>query len=468
MTPRYRLLIVDDEPRMCQILTIAARKWGYEVRTAENGVAALGQLDEFCPELVISDIKMPAMDGETLLRHLKTRLPDTQVILMTAFGTVKGAVEAVKAGAFDYILKPFDNEELRVTLSRAAEFLTLRTDNASMRHELGFRYRADSLIGSSQGMQQVGAMIERVGPTRATVMVTGESGTGKELVARAIHARSTRASGPFVAINCAALTSTLLESELFGHEKGAFTGAMKTHRGKFEEADGGTIFLDEIGEVDNSFQTKMLRVLQEGTFERVGGNATMKVDARIVAATNRTLLDEVAAGKFREDLYYRLNVVPIHLPPLRDRKEDIPALVDHFLMKFAKESKAAPKTLMPDAVEALTNAPWRGNVRELENTIERAVILSRSNQITIDDLWLPSMDALGTDARSASLAHDGAAALIDNAHFKLPLSEFVEEMTKRRVIAALDATGWKKLEAADALGVDRATLYRMIKKFEIG
>jgi DNA-binding NtrC family response regulator len=276
---------------------------------------ALEQLDEFGPELVISDIKMPAMDGETLLRHLKSRLPDTQVILMTAFGSVKGAVESVKAGAFDYILKPFDNEELRVTLARAAEFLTLRTDNASMRHELGFRYRADSLIGKSQGMQQVGAMIERVGPTRATVLVTGESGTGKELVARAIHQRSTRASGPFVAINCAALTSTLLESELFGHEKGAFTGAMKTHRGKFEEADGGTIFLDEIGEVDNSFQTKMLRVLQEGTFERVGGNATLKVDARIVAATNRTLLDEVAAGKFREDLYYRLNVVPIHLPP---------------------------------------------------------------------------------------------------------------------------------------------------------
>ena len=468
MTPRYRLLIVDDEPRMCQILTIAARKWGYEVRTAENGAVALEQLDEFSPELVITDIKMPAMDGETLLRHLRSRLPDTQVILMTAFGSVKGAVDAIKAGAFDYILKPFDNEELRVTLARAAEFLKLRTDNASMRHELGFRYRADSLIGASQGMQQVGAMIERVGPTRATVLITGESGTGKELVARAIHNRSTRASGPFVAINCAALTATLLESELFGHEKGAFTGAMKTHRGKFEEADGGTIFLDEIGEVDNSFQTKMLRVLQEGTFERVGGNATLKVDARIVAATNRTLLDEVAAGKFREDLYYRLNVVPIHLPPLRDRREDIPELAMHFLMKVAKESNVAPKTLSQDAIDALRNAHWRGNVRELENTIERAVILSRANEITIDDLWLPSMDALLPDQKVSASGEGAANSHIGDADFKLPLSDFVEEMTKRRVIAALDTTGWKKLEAAEALGVDRATLYRMIKKFEIG
>ncbi len=467
MSPRYRLLIVDDEPRMCKILSIAAQKWGYEVRTEENGQKAIELIESFHPEIVVTDIKMPVMDGQTLLERIRAGNPNTQVVLMTAYGSVKGAVDAIKAGAFDYILKPFDNEELRVTIARAAEMLQLRNENSNLRHEFGLRFGAQTIIGGSAAVQGVVDMIERVAPSRANVLVTGESGTGKELVARAIHARSTRAQGPFVAINCAALTSTLLESELFGHEKGAFTGALRTHRGKFEEADGGTIFLDEIGEVDNAFQTKLLRVLQEGTFERVGGNSTLRVDARIVAATNKNLKDEVAAGRFREDLYYRLNVVPIHIPPLRERREDIRELAQHFLLKHARESGGATKLLSADAVEMLRSAPWRGNVRELENTIERAVILSRSNEITADDLWLHPAEFSTQDGRMAPGAGAPSSPRIEDEHMRLPLAAFLDEITKKRVIAALDATGWRKMETAEALGVDRATLYRMIKRFEI-
>jgi DNA-binding NtrC family response regulator len=464
--PRYRLLIVDDEPRMTQVLGILADRWGYEVRTASNGEEALKTLQEFPAELVVTDLKMPGLDGEGLLHQVRARYPETAVIMMTAHATVKSAVEAMKAGAFDYVMKPFENEELRLTMERAVDYARLKKDNAYMRRELGERYKVDNIIGDSPLIAAVLQLIERVAPTRATVMVTGESGTGKELVAKAIHFRSTRSTGPFVRVNCAALAETLLESELFGHEKGSFTGAVRTHRGKFEEADGGTIFLDEIGETSNNFQTKLLRVLQEGVLTRVGGNASIKVDVRVVAATNRDLQKRVREGEFREDLFFRLNVVPIHLPSLRERPSDIPLLAKHFIKIASQENDLPPKELSPDAEAALKVYDWRGNVRELENTIERAVILSREAVITGEDLWLPTAPT-ATDAAGPGHEGVGGGYHLTQEVLSKQLAPFLDEMSKVRVLHALDQTGWRKQEAADLLGIDRATLYRQMKKFGI-
>ncbi|MBX3728340.1 MAG: sigma-54-dependent Fis family transcriptional regulator [Candidatus Sumerlaeia bacterium] len=454
--PRYRLLIVDDEARICQLLSLLASRWGYEVRTASNGHQALAALDEYPAEVVLTDLKMPGMDGDELLREVKSRQPDSIVIMMTAHATVKSAVESMKAGAYDYIMKPFDNDELRLIIERALHHRDLVTENRALRAELGVRFQPGNIIGDSSAMQQVLELIDRVGPTKATVLITGESGVGKELVARAIHQRSTRSDRPFVALNCAALTETLLESELFGHEKGAFTGAMRTHHGKFEDADGGTIFLDEIGETDNTFQTKLLRVLQESVIVRVGGNDPIRVDVRVLAASNRDLKRLVAEGRFREDLFYRLQVVPLHIPPLRERREDIEALARHFVTKACQENGLGRRELSPDAVRALRNAEWRGNVRELENTIERAVILTRGEVIEVEDLWLPPVDADAARRASARAGDDLA---------DLPLNDFIEAMTQRHVLRVLERTGWKKQDAAEALGIDRATLYRMIKRF---
>lgn len=453
MSPRYRLLIVDDEPRMREILSLLASRWGYDVRTAAGGREALETLEDFAAEVVVTDLRMPEVDGEALLREVRVRHPQTVVILMTAHATVRSAVEAMKAGAFDYIMKPFDNDELHMLVDRAIEHRQLVAENKALKAELGRRFDAHNIIGDSMAMGRVLEMIDRVGPTKATVLITGESGVGKELVARAVHQRSDRAYMPFVALNCAALTETLLESELFGHERGAFTGASRTHRGKFEEADGGTIFLDEIGETTNGFQTKLLRVLQEGVLVRVGGTETIQVDVRVIAATNKDLERMVDAGEFREDLFYRLQVVPLEIPPLRERREDIPLLASHFVKKACQENGLSARRLSPDAMAALESAEWRGNVRELENTIERAVILTREEEIGVDDLWLPPSDGA---RQQPTLRQDLAG---------LPLGDFVDEMTKQHVLRALEATNWKKQEAADRLGVDRATLYRMIKRF---
>ncbi|MCB2156617.1 sigma-54 dependent transcriptional regulator [bacterium] len=458
MKPKYRLLIVDDEPRMCQVLNLLATRWGYEVRTAQSGRDALEVLNDFPAEVVVSDLKMPGMGGDELLREVRARYPDAMVIMMTAHATVKSAVEAMKAGAFDYIMKPFDNDELRLTIDRATEHRDLRTENKELRAELGRRYKPDNLIGESREMQAVFNMVERVAPTKATVLITGESGVGKEVVARAIHQRSSRAGEPFVALNCAALTETLLESELFGHEKGAFTGASRSHRGKFEEADGGTIFLDEIGETSNNFQTKLLRVLQEGVLVRVGGNDPIKVDARVIAATNKDLKGMVDRGEFREDLFYRLQVVPLEIPPLRQRRSDIAPLAQHFVVKACQENGLPKRELADEAIKLLENEDWRGNVRELENTIERAVILSRGERIEADDLWLTPSDSPLASPKSG-------ATNIPSELSHLKLSDFIDEMTKRYVLRMLDERQWRKQEAAEALGIDRATLYRMIKRF---
>jgi DNA-binding NtrC family response regulator len=469
---RYRLLIVDDEPRMTQVLGILAEKWGFQVKTASSAEEALRVLLDYAAEIIVTDLKMPGMDGAQLLNHIRALYPDASVILMTAHATVKSAVQAMRDGAFDYIMKPFENEELRLTIERAAEYSKLKQDNAYMRRELGVRYNVDNIIGDSPPIKEVLRLIERVAPTRATVLITGESGTGKELIAKAIHFRSTRATGPYVRVNCAALAESLLESELFGHEKGAFTGAHRTHRGKFEEADGGTIFLDEIGETSNNFQTKLLRVLQEGMITRVGGSKDMPVDVRVVTATNRILEERVKEGEFREDLFFRLNVVPIHLPALRERRGDIPMLADHFVKKAAEENGIPPKRLSTEAEEILGKHEWPGNVRELENTIERAVILSPETDIMAGDLWMPvgrgPMAPLGNMESSAEIpAEDGQSVRLPQTLLQKTLTSYMDEMTRIRVLHALDKTGWRKQEAADQLGIDRATLYRQMKKLNL-
>jgi len=455
MSPVYRLLIVDDEPRICEIISMLAKRWGYVPSTASNGKEALEKFDELQPQIVLSDLKMPEMNGDELLVEIKKRSSLTEVVMMTAHATVKSAVEAMKSGAFDYIMKPFDNDELQVILNRAAEHRRMKVENSSMRAELTIKFNPDNIIGQSPAMESVHDMIHRVGPTKATVLILGESGVGKELVARAIHNNSQVADKPFIPLNCAALTETLLESELFGHEKGAFTGASRMHTGKFEDADGGTIFLDEIGETTMGFQTKLLRVLQEGTFSRVGGNDSIKVDVRVIAATNKNLEKMVEEGSFREDLYYRLKVVPLEIPPLRKRKEDIELLATHFVKKACQDNGLNNRSLTTEAIDALKNEDWRGNVRELENTIERAVILTRGNEIGVDDLWLPP-----SNEKPYSLE-------IDSELTEMPLTEFVDEMTKQHVIRALDKKSWKKQDAAEFLQIDRATLYRMIKRFGI-
>lgn len=453
MATKGHILIVDDEPRMRQVLSLLLQKWGYRVETAPSGKEALGTLGETHCDVMLTDLKMPGMEGDELLRLVKKEYPTLPVIIMTAFGTVKSAVEAMKAGAYDYILKPFDNEELRLTLERAIQYHRLLEANASMRSELVNRYHPDNIIGGGKAIREVLDLVERVARSRATVLIQGESGTGKELIARAIHYHSARASGPFVAINCAALTESLLESELFGHVRGAFTGAERAHRGKFAEADEGTLFLDEIGETSNAFQSKLLRVLQEGEIIPVGGNEPVRVDVRVLAATNRDLERLVREGKFREDLFYRLRVVPITIPPLRQRREDIPELARFFAVRTAQENGITYKPLTDEAIELLKQAEWKGNVRELENTIERAVILSRGDKIGPEDIWLPLDRA------------DDTPKLIDASLANLPLNEFIDEVTRRHILRALERKGWRRIEAAEELGIDRATLYRMIKRY---
>ena len=382
-----RILIVDDEKNYLLVLSALLGGEGYEVMTAPSGARALALVEEDEPDLVITDMRMPRMSGVQLIQELKERLPDLPVIVMTAFGTVENAVEAMKAGAIDYITKPFENQELLMTVERALKMRRLMTQNRLLREELGKGRGFEEIVGDSKAMREVFELVDKVAATRATVLLTGESGTGKELIARAIHNRSPRANEPFVAVNCMALTETLLESELFGHEKGSFTGATGRRKGRFELAHKGTLFLDEVGEIAPSLQVKLLRVLQERTFERVGGNQPISVDVRIVAATNRDLGVAVAEGVFREDLFYRLNVVRIDLPPLRERLEDLPALVAHFVAKYASEmGRQAPK-VTPEAMRRMYAHTWPGNVRELENALERAVILA-GEEIRPSDLPL--------------------------------------------------------------------------------
>jgi len=380
------ILIVDDERNYLLVLKALLADAGYEVITCDNAGEALEVTSSHDLDLVITDMRMPGVDGMEFLVQLRSLQPEIPVIMMTAYATVEKAVEAMKSGAFDYITKPFKNEELILTIRKALEMHRLKQENRLLSQELQERFKFGNIVGKSKAMRQVYEIIEKVAQTRASVLITGESGTGKELIARAIHFNSPRSDKPFVSVNCSALPETLLESELFGHERGAFTGAVTRRKGRFELAHNGTLFLDEVGDMSPALQVKLLRVLQEMRFERVGGTATLQVDARLVAASNRDLKREVEIGRFREDLYYRLKVVHIHMPPLRERRDDIPLLVHHFLRKVAKANGLPVKKVSHEALKYLYQYDWLGNVRELENVIERAVILCDGDEVRPQDL----------------------------------------------------------------------------------
>lgn len=442
-----RVLIADDEANMRWVLERALSKAGYDVETVEDGQLALDRALAERPDLVLLDLKMPKRDGLSVLKMLKAHYPDLMIVMMTAHGSTATAVEAMKAGAHDYLMKPFDIEELLITVSKAFEVESLREQVDYLKGEV----QSDGwqLVGSSDSMQAVKHLVERVALTPATVLIQGESGTGKELVAHAIHTLSPRVNGPFIRVNCAALTETLLESELFGHEKGAFTGAHARKTGRFELADGGTLFLDEIGELSFNVQSKLLRVLQERMFERVGGEKTIKVDVRIITATNRDLLKEAQEGRFREDLYYRLSVFPIFIPPLRERREDIPYLAEHFLKKLRTYGQC--KTLGQGVLTQLMAYDWPGNVRELENVVERMVIISQEAVIGVEGL--PVFNTISKEEKgrpgSIELPPEGVS---------------LEELEKSFLRQAMEQTGGNQSQAAKRLGLSRhAFLYRLEK-----
>ncbi|HZU83049.1 MAG TPA: sigma-54 dependent transcriptional regulator [Polyangiaceae bacterium] len=430
---RARVVVADDEASARSGLATLLREEGFEVAVAEDGLKALALVQENAPDVLITDLRMPGLDGIELLRRVREIDPDIIVVLMTAFAEVETAVRAMHEGAEHYLTKPLQIDELVLVLGRALERRKLRNEATELRARLKERLRFDNLIGSSPAMQEVFNVIEQVAPTKATVLISGESGTGKELVAQAIHENSPRAHAPFVKLHCAALAETILESELFGHEKGSFTGAAGRREGRFKQADGGTLFLDEIGEISPSIQVKLLRFLQERSFERVGGNETLKVDVRVIAATNRDLAAEVANGKFREDLYYRLNVVNVEMPPLRARPSDLLPLATHFLQRFAKENGKRIEGFADDAVERITGYRWPGNVRELENVIERAVVLCDGSRLTAKHL--PA--GVGAVPRGAVRIPGSAMA----------------EIERHAILTTLEACGGRTTQAAQMLDI---------------
>ncbi len=449
-----RILVVDDEQSMRELLSIMLRKEGYDVVAAANGESAVKAVQTDIYDLVITDIRMPKVDGIELLRTVKEVSPETVVIVITAFATTETAIDAMKLGAYDYITKPFKNEEIKLVIQKALEKRLLRKENILLRREIESRVGFDNFIGTSEAMQRVFALIRQVADTTSTVLITGESGTGKELVARAIHARSSRKNSPFVTVNCGALPETLLESELFGYMKGAFTGAVANKQGLFEAANGGTIFLDEISATTPALQIKLLRVLQEREFKRVGGTADLKVDVRVIAASNKDLQAAVGQGTFREDLYYRLNVFPINLPPLRDRREDIPHLVDYFLRKKAPGPEA--KKLAPESLKVLMSYRWPGNVRELENAVERLSILAPGDTIRVEHI----PDAMKHHAPSADLVP------LDIPDGGLDLEGVMRNAERTLLYKALQRTGGNKTEAAKLLGLTFRSFRHKLQKYE--
>ena len=441
------ILIVEDEAKMLRVLELHLAGEGFTTHTAQDAEAGLKILNRENVDLVVTDFKLPGKDGLEFLQAIKKVDAAMPVVVMTAYGNVETAVEVMKAGGSDYILKPFPLAELSLVVRKELDGRRLRDENRALREAVGHRYSYRNIVARSAKMQEVLALIERVAPTNSTVLLGGESGVGKDLIARAIHEHSRRAAGPFVKINCTAIPENLLESELFGYEKGAFTGATATKPGKFELADGGTIFLDEIGDVPPSIQVKLLRVLQEREFERLGGTKTLKVDVRLVAATNRNLRAALEQGTFREDLFYRLNVVPIDIPPLREHKDDIPLLAEHFLARFAKESGKPLREISPDAMQRMMNFHWPGNVRELENIIERGVTLSTGNILDVADIHF-----------------DMAPAALPAANAFLPEGMTLEQWEDQMILEALRRADGNKSQAARLLGLSRNALrYRLSK-----
>ncbi|MBW1729635.1 MAG: sigma-54-dependent Fis family transcriptional regulator [Deltaproteobacteria bacterium] len=451
---KEKVLVVDDESKIRDHFSAFLEKEGFDVDTAENGQVALEKIGEGFYDVVLIDLNMPKVDGMTVLKYLVDNEPESIGIILTGYASIRNAVEAMKAGAFDYLAKPIKMEEVLMVIKRAIEFRNLRRENIALKKQLKKKYKFDNFIGDSPQMHKVFRTIEKVADTDSTILILGESGTGKELVARAIHYHSNRRDKPLIPVNCGAIPEELLESELFGHEKGAFTNAIRTRIGRFEMANGGSIFLDEVAEMSPHLQVKLLRVLQEQTFERLGGTRTIKCDVRIIAATNKNLEKAVEEGKFREDLYYRLKVIPIQLPPLRDRKSDIPLLVNHFLEQMNRTKKKRIKGMEKDVLRALEEYDWPGNVRELENVIERMVILAEGEYITMEDL--PEKIASHRDSERISIAS------IPEGGFSL--SHAVNEYERQLIISALEKTGWVKNRAAKLLRMNRTTLVEKIKK----
>jgi two-component system, NtrC family, response regulator AtoC len=450
---RRRILIVDDERNIRKVLQAHLHRDGFDVDTAENGAIALEKLKEDTFDLVVTDLRMPEMDGMELLAACRQGWPGLPVILITAHGTVDSAVEAIKAGAYDYVTKPFDRDELRQVIGTALR--TEERDRGRLHEDASGRFR---IIGQTPSMFSIYSMIEKVAPSPTTVLIAGESGTGKELVARALHDNSDRAAKPFIQVNCGAIPDQLFESELFGYQKGAFTGAASNKLGRFELADGGTLFLDEIGELPKEMQVKLLRILQDGVFERVGGVSSIKVDVRLIAATNRDLREEVEAGRFRKDLYYRLNVIPMRLPPLRDRADDIPLLVEHFLEKFNRRLDKGVSGVSPDAMAALLRHAWPGNIRELENLMERAVLLSDSDVLCLGDL-------AGLEGADEAPPPAEADASTESLGLKAYVRVFTARLERVRIQRVLRDEGGNVTRAARKLEISRKSLQTKMKEY---
>jgi two-component system, NtrC family, response regulator HydG len=455
MTSIPDILIVDDDPNHLKTLQTIIKSWGYRVFAADDGAKAVECVKSQPYALILMDVRMAQMSGIEALKQIKQYNPAIPILIMTAYSSVDTAVEALKAGAYDYLTKPLDFEVLKIGLARALEHSGLKAENVALKSKLSADYELENIIGKSEAMKALIDMLAMIAPSEATVLITGESGTGKELIAKSIHHNSRRKDRSLVVVNCAALTETLLESELFGHEKGAFTGADKRREGRFMQAHKGTIFLDEIGETTPAMQAKLLRVIQEREIQRVGGEEPLSVDVRILAATNRRLEDEVKAGKFREDLFYRLNVVTLAIPPLRERQDDIPLLAQHFLGKYAQKNRKTVKGISPLAMDMLLKYAWPGNVRELENTIERAVILLPDDYITEKELPSNLTQAYGGKPDRAVPSGPVAA--------NRPL----EEIEREAILATLEASGGNKSETARRLGINRKTLHNKLKDYGI-
>jgi two-component system response regulator AtoC len=450
------LLVADDDASIRSLLKQLLSDEGFNVLEASTGIEVVDKVKESSPDLVIMDVRMPELDGIEALARLKSTNPKTAVLIMTAFGSSNAAIRAMELGAFDYITKPFELDKISHSVKRVLDYQDLTAEVEVLRDEISSLVQTERIVGNSPAMQEVYKTIGKVAKADATVLITGESGTGKELVAEALHFNSNRRSGPMVKVSCAALPETLLEAELFGHEKGSFTGAMTQRRGRFEMADKGTIFLDEIGEMTVPTQTKLLRVLQERKIERIGSNLPIKVDIRIIVATNKDLQKQVEQSKFRDDLYYRLNVINIHMPPLRDRKEDIASLVEHFLAKHRYSATAQPAAISEEAIRRLMEYNWPGNVRELENVIERAVVLSRGQIITSREL--PFGDH---EAGEGEEGEGDADAKGDSSFFKKSVAQFEKDLIMK---ALRDANG-NRSKAAEMLGIYRRLLYAKIKEY---
>ena len=448
-------MVVDDDPQMRSLLIDHLELNNYQVKPFDDGLAAMKFLLSNAPEvsqvdLVVTDLRMPEVDGLSVLRQLKPHRPDIPVIIMTAHASVESAIEGLRKGAFDYIIKPFKLSEISHAIERAISYGRLQRQNKTLSSELRKNWTKNEIVGKSAAIQDIFDMIERVAPAQSNILVTGESGTGKEVVAKAIHNRSPRAKKPFVAINCTAIPETLLESELFGHAKGAFTGATERKKGLFEEAEGGTLFLDEIGDLDMALQAKLLRVLQERKIKPVGDTQMKDIDVRIIAATHKDLKKAIKEGNFREDLFFRLSVIPIIVPPLRHRQEDIPLLAQHFLNKYSVLNNKLVTGFSFDALQKLMSMPWPGNVRELENLIERMVVLTNSSAIQAREI--PSGDEKGHETFYGEATQD---------------SPTLEELEKRYIQAVLEKTGGRKEKAAQILGINRRTLYRKQKDYDL-